>query len=156
MKANSLSALSALPSFPCALISFRLGRRLGGTILLLLGLLLWSGCDNPERTVQTLEKQISAYTEQPTAPAEAEIEASFSRLDAEISRLQARGQTAEANQLSQQRVNLRARYEAARLAGGLLKARQALENVGETVRQVGQQIGDSIREATQPAPTLNE
>jgi hypothetical protein len=133
-----------------------LSARVLATGTILLGILLFcGGCSNPESIVESLEKQLAAYTQNPTPEAEAEITNSFARLDAEIARLQTRGAASEAAQLAQQRNNLRARFEAARLAGGLLKARQALENIGDTVRQAGEQIGESIREATRPSSAEN-
>lgn len=120
--------------------------------LLALGHLL-SACNNPQNLVKHLEEQISAYSAQPTSAAEQEIYANFARLDSEIARLETRGQNSAARELASQRANLRARFEAAKLASGLLKARQSLENFGETVRQVGEQIGESLREAVQTSPS---
>ena len=122
-------------------------------LLLLPTLLFLSACDNPRKTVESLQHEIAAYSIEPTPALEEKIEAGFTKLDADIAKLNAAGKTVEASALQRQADTLRSQYDTARLAGSFQKARNAIEGFGQSVKSLGQQIGEAFK----PTPTpVNE
>jgi hypothetical protein len=118
-------------------------------LLLLLPLLLLVACDSPQKTIEALQRDIAAYSIEPTPAADEKIEAGFSKLDADISKLIAAGKNSEADALQRQVDSLCSQYDTARLAGSLQKARHAIEGFGQSVKTLGQQIGEVFK----PTPT---
>ena len=120
--------------------------------LLLIPLLLLAACDSPKKTLDGLQNEIAAYSIEPTPDAEQKIEAGFEKLDADIAKLNDSGKTAEAAALQRQVDALRSRYDTARLAGSLQKARNAIQGFGQSVKNLGEQIGEVFK----PTPTPQE
>ena len=121
--------------------------------LLLIPLLLLAACDSPKKTLDGLQNEIAAYSIEPTPDAEKKIEAGFEKLDADIAKLNETGKATEAAALQRQVDTLRSRYDAARLAGSLQKARNAIQGFGQSVKNLGEQIGEVFK----PTPTpVNE
>ena len=121
--------------------------------LLLLPLLFLAACDSPKKTLDGLQSEIAAYSIEPTPAAEQQIEVGFEKLDADIAKLNGSGKTAEAASLQRQVDALRSRYDTARLAGSLQKARNAIHGFGQSVKNLGEQIGEVFK----PTPTpVNE
>jgi predicted small secreted protein len=121
--------------------------------LLLIPLFLLAACESPKKTLDALQNEIAAYSIEPTPDAEQKIEAGFEKLDADIAKLNDSGKTAEAAALQRQVDALRSRYDTACLAGSLQKARNAIQGFGQSVKNLGEQIGDVFK----PTPTpVNE
>ena len=120
--------------------------------LLLIPLLLLAACDSPKKTLDGLQNEIAAYSLEPTPDAEQKIQAGFEKLDADIAKLNDSGKTAEAAALQRQVDALRSQYETARLAGSLQKARNAIQGFGQSVKNLGDQIGEVFK----PTPTPQE
>ena len=118
-------------------------------LLLLLPLLLLVACDSPQRTIEALQRDIAAYSIEPTPAAEEKMQDGFAELDADISKLNAAGKSSEAEALQRQVDALRSQYDTARLAGSLQKARNAIEGFGQSVKNLGEQIGEVFK----PTPT---
>jgi hypothetical protein len=118
-------------------------------LLLLLPLLLLVACDSPQKTIEALQRDIAAYSIEPTPAADEKIQAGFAKLDTDISKLNATGKTSEADALQRQIDSLRSQYDTARLAGSLQKARHVIEGFGQSVKNLGQQIGEVFK----PTPT---
>ena len=121
-------------------------------LTLLLPLLFLSACDSPKKTLDSLQREIAAYSIEPTPEAEQKIQAGFEKLDADIAKLNDSGKTAEAAELQRQVDNLRSQYDTARLAGSLQKARNAIQGFGQSVKNLGEQIGEVFK----PTPTPQE
>jgi hypothetical protein len=117
--------------------------------LLLIPLLLLAACDSPKKTLDGLQNEIAAYSIEPTPVAEKKIEAGFEKLDADIAKLNETGKATEAAALQRQVDTLRSRYDTARLAGSLQKARNAIHGFGQSVKNLGEQIGEVFK----PTPT---
>jgi hypothetical protein len=121
--------------------------------LLLIPLLFLAACDSPKKTLDGLQSEIAAYSIESTPAAEQKIELGFEKLDADIAKLNDSGKTAEAASLQRQVDALRSRYDTARLAGSLQKARNAIQGFGQSVKNLGEQIGEVFK----PTPTpVNE
>ena len=122
-------------------------------LIILPTILFLTGCDSPKKTLDGLQSEIAAYSIEPTPAAEQKIEEGFEKLDADIAKLNDSGKTAEAASLQRQVDALRSRYDTARLAGSLQKARNAIHGFGESVKNLGEQIGEVFK----PTPTpVNE
>ena len=122
-------------------------------LIILPTILFLTGCDSPKKTLDGLQSEIAAYSIKPTPAAEQKIEEGFEKLDADIAKLNDSGKTAEAASLQRQVDALRSRYDTARLAGSLQKARNAIHGFGESVKNLGEQIGEVFK----PTPTpVNE
>jgi hypothetical protein len=122
-------------------------------LIILPTILFLTGCDSPKKTLDGLQSEIAAYSIEPTPAAEQKIELGFEKLDADIAKLNDSGKTAEAASLQRQVDALRSRYDTARLAGSLQKARNAIQGFGESVKNLGEQIGEVFK----PTPTpVNE
>ena len=117
--------------------------------LLLLPFLFLAACDSPKKTLEVLQQDIAAYSIDPTPASEQKIEVGFDKLDADISKLNASEKTAEAAALQRQVDSLRSQYNTARLAGSLQKARDAIEGVGQSFKNLGEQISEAFK----PTPT---
>ena len=120
--------------------------------LLLIPLLFLAACDSPKKTLDGLQNEIAAYSLEPTPDAEQKIQAGFEKLGADIARLNDSGKTAEAASLQRQVDTLRSQYDTARLAGSLQKARNAIQGFGQSVKNLGEQIGEVFK----PTPTPQE
>ena len=120
--------------------------------LLLIPLLFLAACDSPKKTLDGLQNEIAAYSLEPTPDAEQKIQAGFEKLDADIAKLNGSGKTAEAATLQRQVDALRSQYDTARLAGSLQKARNAIQGFGQSVKNLGDQIGEVFK----PTPTPQE
>lgn len=103
------------------------------------------GCDSAQDTLQSLRKEVSAYATSPTDAAAAKIDQGFARLDGQITKARAAGQTAEATSMGQERDALEAQYAAARMTASLLKAKEAAANVGEAFRKAGEAFGQTLQ-----------
>jgi hypothetical protein len=112
-------------------------------------LLFLAACDSPEKTLESLQREIGAYAVNPTPATEQKVEQGFQKLASEISNLRSKGKTSEADSLQRQANTLRSQYETARLAGSINKARQAIQGVGESFQRAGEQIGELFK----PTPT---
>lgn len=120
--------------------------------LLFLPLLILVACDSSQKTIEALQHDIAAYSIEPTPAVDEKIQAGFAKLDADISKLNAAGKSSEADALQRQVDSLRSQYDTARLAGSLQKARHAIEGFGQSVKNLGQQIGEVFK----PTPTPSE
>ena len=117
-------------------------------VLSTVGLFFVPGCDKPQDTLQTLQKEVSAYAAAPTDEAAAKIDEGFTRLDSQIAKTRADGKTAEAGSLGQQRDALHAQYTAARMTASLLRAKEAAANVGKAFREAGEAFGHALQDGS--------
>ncbi len=117
-------------------------------VLSTVGLFFVPGCDKPQDTLQTLQKEVSAYAAAPTDEAAAKIDEGFTRLDSQIAKIRTDGNTAEAGGLGQQRDALQAQYTAARITASLLKAKEAAANVGKAFREAGEAFGQALQDGS--------
>jgi len=120
--------------------------------VLAIGLAL-AGCDSPERTADTLEKQISAYRAAPGAAQQQAVENSFAKLDAQIAGLREKGNADAARQLTTREATLRAEYSAAKVANTIQDAKAAIQGIGEVLKETGKNIQDAFRT---PPPSTDE
>lgn len=118
-------------------------------VFLLLG--IFPACDSSQKTIDQLRQEIADYPLAPTPVAEARISQGFADLDAEIARLQAHGRSSDAAALQGVRNELQGQYDTARVTATLRKTTEAVQQLGETVRQAGQQLGEIFRSPSSPS-----
>jgi predicted small secreted protein len=124
-------------------------KRLVGALVIACAL---AGCDNPQRTVDRLHKELADYKASPTDAGQAQIEADLAKLDAQASKLATQGKSNEAATYRAAADNLRADYRAARMVRALKDAQTAIQTMGETIKDAGKSIGDAFRETPSPTP----
>jgi hypothetical protein len=111
--------------------------------LLVLALSL-TGCDNPQRTADTLRNEIAAFKISPDPKKQAEIEANFSKLDQQINQLETKD-TTKADLLRRQYVNLQAEYQAAKLAKTVNDVKNAVEGIGNAFKEGAKSFGETLK-----------
>ena len=120
--------------------------------LFLVGIcLLLIGCDRAHQTVVELDREISQYSTASTAETTKKIQDGFAKLDADIQALETQGKLADARDLRDERNSLQARFLSARVAVGLTKVRSSVQDFGDAVKQVGDEIGQSLQAPGQNA-----
>lgn len=121
-------------------------------LIILPTILFLTACNSPKKTIEGLKREIAAYSIEPTPEAEQKIQAGFEKLDADIAKLNESGKTAEAGNLERQVDTLRSQYDTTRLVGSFQKARSTIQGIGQSVKNIGEQIGEVFK----PTPTPQE
>ncbi len=116
--------------------------------ILAIAALVLVGCDNPQNTVNTLNKEITQFRAAPNDQTQMVIEQSFAKLDLQITELEKKGKTTEAANLRSQEATLRSDYAAAKIAKTVHDATNAIHGIGNALKEAGQSIGDVFREPT--------
>jgi len=125
--------------------------RLKSIAALLLCAFVLSACDNPQRTVDQLRKDITDYRAKASDEGRAKIEAGFAKLDEQIAKLNQKGDTIKAGVLEQQRDDLATDYTTAQLGTAVKNAADALKGFGKAFEKAGKDIGDAIKKQTDSA-----
>jgi predicted small secreted protein len=105
---------------------------------------LLAGCDNPQRTVDSLRKEIIEFKAAPDEKRQAKIDEHFARLESQIAALQQRGDP-KAEALKSQLAALRADYQAARMAKAVQDAKNAIQGFGEALRDTAKSVEDAFK-----------
>jgi hypothetical protein len=125
--------------------------RTGSVFGICLVVVLFAGCDSPDRTLDTIRKDLAAYKTTPTPENELKVETSLAKLDTQVADLQRDGRTAEAAAVESLASNLRGDFRAARMVNSLRDAQSAIQGIGEAIKDAGKSIGDVFEE--KPAST---
>jgi Sec-independent protein translocase protein TatA len=112
---------------------------LGGAVLLV-------GCDNPQRTVASLRKEIAEFKTTPTEKTRAKIEENFAKLDRQIAEWQKRGDPS-ADELRNQFVSLRSEYQAAKISKAVQDTRSAIEGFGQALKETARSVEEAFKNA---------
>ena len=111
---------------------------------LALGAAMLAGCDNPQRTVDSLRRQIMEFKAAPDDAKQAKIDADFAKLENQIAALQQRGD-AKADELKKQLASLRGDYQAAKMAKALQDAKSAIQGFGEALKDTAKSVEDAFK-----------
>lgn len=115
------------------------------SILLTFAALFLTGCDNPQKTADTLRKEIAGFKASPDEMKQLKIEQSFAKLEQQIAVVEKRGDDIKAAGLRDQLTDLRSDYQAAKMARALNDARNAIQGFGEAVKDGAKSIGDIFK-----------
>jgi hypothetical protein len=110
-------------------------------LLLVLSL---SGCDNPQRTVDTLRSEIALFKAAPDVKKQAAIETNFEKLEQQIAELD-RKDTTKADLMRRQYANLQAEYQAAKLAKTVNDVKSAVQGIGEAFKEGAKSFGETLK-----------
>ncbi|MFZ4681236.1 MAG: hypothetical protein ACOYMS_01940 [Terrimicrobiaceae bacterium] len=112
--------------------------------LLALATLFLTGCDNPQNTADSLRKEIAEFKATPDEKRQLIIDQSFVKLTNQIQKLEKRGDTKAAG-LKDQLISLRADYQAAKVNKALNDAKNAIQGIGEAVKDSAKNIGEIFK-----------
>lgn len=112
--------------------------------LLALTALLITGCDSPQRTVDTLRVQITSYKAAPDEKKQAEIEQSLAKLQSQVDALQKKNDD-QAGYFNEELLTLRGDYRDAKLAKAVQDAKNAIQGLGQAVKDGAKNIGDIFK-----------
>jgi len=115
--------------------------------LVALATFFFTGCENPQQTADGLRRQIADFRVAPDEKKQLEIDQSFATLQTQIAKVEARDPTRAAG-LQDQYVSLRAAYQEAKMAKTLNDAKNALQGLGEAVKDGAKNIGDVFKRPT--------
>ena len=116
------------------------------SIALLLGVLLLVGCDSPQRTLNSLRKEIAEFKTAPNEKTQAKIEEDFAKLDRQIAHLQQRGDPS-ADELRNQFVSLRSEYQAAKISKAVQDTRNAIQGFGQALKDTARSVEEAFKDA---------
>ncbi len=108
--------------------------------LLALAVLFLTSCDNPQNTADSLRKEIAGFKAVPDEKKQLAIDQSFVKLENQIRELEKRGDSKAAG-LKDQLISLRADYQAAKVHRALNDAKNAIQGIGEAVKDSAKSIG---------------
>ena len=111
---------------------------------LALGAALLAGCDNPQKTVDSLRRELVEFKAAPDERKQAKIDASFAKLEGQITALQKRGDEST-DELKRQMASLRGDYQAAKMAKALQDAKSAIQGFGEALKDTARSVEDAFK-----------
>ena len=117
-------------------------KRALGALALVAALL--SGCDNPQKTVDSLRRELMEFKAAPDEAKQAKIDASFAKLESQIIALQQRGD-GKADEFKRQLASLRGDYQAAKMAKALQDAKSAIQGFGEALKDTAKSVEDAFK-----------
>jgi len=104
-----------------------------------------TGCDNPQKTADSLRKEIAEFKITPDGTKQLHIEQSFAKLEEQIAAVEKRGDETKADSLKSQLRDLRSEYQEAKMAKALNDAKNAIQGFGEAVKDGAKSIGDVFK-----------
>ena len=113
-------------------------------VSLALGAALLAGCDNPQKTVDSLRRELMEFKAAPDETKQAKIDADFAKLESQIAALQQSGDV-KADELKKQLASLRGDYQAAKMAKALQDAKSAIEGFGEALKDTAKSVEDAFK-----------
>lgn len=116
-------------------------------LIALLFILSVAGCDNPQHTADVLRREIADFQSAPTDEKKISIEEHFAKLEHQIDTLERKGRDEEASRLNSQRIDLKSDYQAAKMSKTLNDAKNAVQGLGEAVKDGAQSIGDLFKKS---------
>ena len=115
-------------------------------LVLVLAAVALAGCDSPQRTIDSLRKEIMGFKAAPDEKKQANIDEKFAKLEGQIAALQQRGDP-KAEELRSQLTSLRADYQAARMAKAVQDAKSAIQGFGEALKDTAKSVQDAFKKS---------
>ena len=113
---------------------------------LAVGAALLAGCDNPQKTVDSLRRELMEFKAAPDETKQAKIDADFAKLENQITALQQRGD-GKADELKRQLASLRGDYQAAKLAKSLQDAKSAIQSFGQALKDTAKGVEEAFKDS---------
>jgi uncharacterized lipoprotein YajG len=108
-------------------------------------LVILTGCDSPNRTVDTARKQLSAFQASPDADKQAAVELSLAKLDAQVEQLEKKGDHVQADIFRRQAFSIRTDFQAAKMARAFNDAKKAIQGIGEAFKDAGKSFSETFK-----------
>jgi hypothetical protein len=103
-----------------------------------------AGCDSPQRTIDSLRKEIAEFKAAPDEKKQAQIEANFAKLEQQIVQMESKD-SLKADLLKRQYAGLQGEYQAAKLARTLNDAKNAIQGFGDALKEGAKSFSDSLK-----------
>ena len=116
------------------------------SIAVLLSAMLLVGCDSPQRTVDSLRKEILEFKTAPNEKTRVKIDQDLAKLERQIAELQQRGDPS-ADELWNQFVSLRSEYQAAKISKAVQDTRNAIQGFGEALKETARSVEEAFKNA---------
>lgn len=116
------------------------------SIAVLLSAMLLVGCDSPQRTVDSLRKEILEFKTAPNEKTRVKIDQDLAKLERQIAELQQRGDPS-ADELWNQLVSLRSEYQAAKISKAVHDTRNAIQGFGEALKETARSVEEAFKNA---------
>ena len=116
------------------------------SIAVLLSAMLLVGCDSPQRTVDSLRKEILEFKTAPNEKTRVKIDQDLAKLERQVAELQQRGDPS-ANELWNQLVSLRSEYQAAKISKAVQDTRNAIQGFGEALKETARSVEEAFKNA---------
>ena len=116
------------------------------SIAVLLSAMLLVGCDSPQRTVDSLRKEILEFKTAPNEKTRVKIDQYLEKLERNIAELQQRGDPS-ADELWNQLVSLRSEYQAAKISKAVQDTRKAIQGFGEALKETARSVEEAFKNA---------
>ena len=115
-------------------------------LVLAAGAALLAGCDNPQRTVDSLRKEIIEFKAAPDEIKQAKIDDDFAKLEGQIAALQQRNDP-KAEELKSQLASLRGDYQAAKMSKAVQDAKTAIQGFGNALKDTAKSVEDALKKS---------
>ncbi|HEY5741139.1 MAG TPA: hypothetical protein VIS99_01255 [Terrimicrobiaceae bacterium] len=102
------------------------------------------GCDNPQRTIDSLRKEIIEFKTAPDEKKQMKIDEDFAKLEGQIAALEQRGDL-KAQELRSQLAALRGDYQAAKMSKAVQDAKTAIQGFGQTLKDTAKSVEDAFK-----------
>ena len=116
------------------------------SIAVLLSAMLLVGCDSPQRTVDSLRKEILEFKTAPNEKTRVKIDQDLAKLERQIAELQQRGDPS-ADEFWNQLVSLRSEYQAAKISKAVQDTRNAIQGFGEALKETARSVEEAFKNA---------
>jgi outer membrane murein-binding lipoprotein Lpp len=115
-------------------------------LALAVGAALLTGCDSPQRTIDSLRKDITEFKATSDEKTQAKIDESFAKLEGQVAVLQ-QGGDPKAEAFKSQLASLRADYQAARMTKAVQDARKAIQGFGDALKETAKGVEDAFKKS---------
>ena len=115
-------------------------------LVIVFGAAVLAGCDSPQRTADSLRKQIMEFKAAPDEKRQAKIDEDFAKLEGQIAALQQSGDP-RAENLRSQLASLRGDYQAAKMSKAVQDAKNAIQGFGEALKDTAKSVEDAFKES---------
>ncbi len=112
--------------------------------LVFLCLLTLVGCDSPERHLHQASKAVAAFQATPSPSTEEAAEKAVADARAAVAATEKSGQTSRLRELNATLAGVESDFQAARMAYAVTQARQAVEQFGSAIKNVGESLKDAF------------
>lgn len=102
------------------------------------------GCDSPQRTVDTLQKELTEYRADPTDARKTKIETDLIKLQSQVDEMKRKGNP-KASEFESKLTVLESDYQQTQMTKAFQDARNAIESFGKAIKDGAKGIQDAFK-----------